>query len=70
MSKGIAINRTFNDMEFLISRWSTEYTLFTAIWGEFCSILEDVVVLTGLPFLEEVRTIKLPNDTEEVALDE
>lgn len=50
--------------------WSTESYNFTATEGEFCPILEDVIVLIGLPLFGEVRTIKLPEDTVEVALEE
>lgn len=43
--------------------------MFIAAWGEFCQTLEDVIVLTGLALVGEVRTIKLPNNSEEIASD-
>lgn len=60
LSKGTAINRIREDLEFLITRWSTESHTFIVVWGEFCLTLEDVVALTGLLMFREIRTVKLP----------
>lgn len=50
--------------------WSIESHTFTAAWGEFSPTLEDVKALIGLPVSEEVKTIKLHEDNEKVAMDE
>lgn len=43
------VDRNLVDLVFLISRWSSYFHTFVAAWGEFCSSLEDVFMLTGLP---------------------
>lgn len=48
LSKGLAINRSPEDMEFLISRWSIKSRTFITVWGEFCPTLEDVVVFLSV----------------------
>lgn len=68
--EGIAINKSHEDMEFKISWWSIASHTFMTVWGEVHLTLEDVVVLTGLPFFGETRTKILPEDTTEVILDE
>lgn len=70
MSNGITINRRHDNMELLILRWSIESHIFVVAWGEFRPTLEDVVALTVLPVFKELKTIKLPQDYEEVSLDE
>lgn len=42
----------------------------TVAWGEFCSTVEDVVVLTGFVIFGESKTIKLPENVVEVVLGE
>lgn len=46
----------------------TESHTFIVSWGEFCPTTEDVIVLTG-PLFGEIRTIKLPDDSEAIVLD-
>lgn len=60
LSKKLPINRSPMDLEFLISRWSTESHTFVTAWGEFCPTLEDVTVLTSLPVFGESMAIKMP----------
>lgn len=67
LSKSLANNWTPEDMEFLVSRWSTESHTFIVWWGEFCPTTEDVIVLTG-PLFGETRTVKLLDDSEEIVL--
>lgn len=67
--KGLAINRWPEDLELLISRWSSESHTFKATWDEFCPTLEDVIVLTSLPVLGESRPIKMSEDVNRVSLD-
>lgn len=43
------VDRNPVDMSFLISRWSSYSHTFEATWGEFCTSLEDVYMITGLP---------------------
>lgn len=43
--------------------------IFIVAWGEFSPTLEDVVALSSFPIFEERRTIKLPGDPKEIALD-
>lgn len=40
----ISINRRHGDLEFLISRWSTESHTSLAAWGEFGPTLEDALL--------------------------
>lgn len=68
--KRIAINITHEEMEFMISQWSIESHTSTTTWGEFCLTIEDIAGLTGFPFFEHSRTIKLPKYVVEVSLDE
>lgn len=68
LSKGIAINRSLGNLEFLIARWSTESHIFLQHGGWILSYLKDVVVLTGLPIFRETRAIKLPEETDEITL--
>lgn len=49
--------------------WSTKSYTFIAAWGEFCTTLEEVIVLTDLLLFGEVRTIELLDDSEEISLD-
>lgn len=62
MLKSLVTNRSLEDLEFLISRWSVESPTFIASWGESCPTLKDVVVLTSLPIFGESRAIKMPED--------
>lgn len=70
LSKGISINISHEEKEYLISGWSIKSHTFIIAWREFSPSLEDVVALTGLPIFGEAKTIKLPKIHEEVALDE
>lgn len=38
----IAVERNSEDLEFLMSRWSTDIHTFVASWGEFGQTIEDV----------------------------
>lgn len=53
--KFISSNRRYNDMDFLISWWSIETHTSVAAWGEFGTTSKDVVVLTCLYVLKEVK---------------
>lgn len=53
------VERDPKDLEFLLSRWSTEIHSFIAAWGEFGPTLEDVVMLTSLPTIPRSRTSNL-----------
>lgn len=68
LSKSLVVNRSPLDLEFLISRWSTESHTFVAAWGEFGPTLEDVVVLMGLPVFGEVQAVSIADDSS-VSLD-
>lgn len=70
LSKGIAIKRCNENMEFLVLRWSIQSHTFTVAWGKFCPTIEDVVVLMGLPVFREARAIKLAEIVAKVTLDE
>lgn len=43
------------DLEFLMSRWSTKMQTFVTAWGEFALTLEDVVALTSLPVFGDTQ---------------
>lgn len=64
LSKNLFINRNPMDLKFLISRSSVELHMFVPAWGEFCPTLEDVVMLTSLPLLREVKTVMIPGSSE------
>lgn len=64
--KSIAINKSPEDLEFLIAWWSTESQTFVTAWGEFYFTLEDVVVLIGLSLFEETRAVKLPEEAKKL----
>lgn len=70
LSKTLYINKSPADLEFLIFRWSVESHTFVTAWGEFFPTLEDVVVLTGLPFLGEAKAVVLPENSEGMMDDE
>lgn len=50
-----SVERDPKDLEFLLSRWSTETHSFIAAWGEFGPTLEDVAVLTSLPIFGDTQ---------------
>lgn len=53
MSKTILIQRKYDGLEFLISRWSIESHTFVSTWEEFGPTPEDVLALTCLPMFGE-----------------
>lgn len=70
LSKTLYINRSPMDLEFLNSRWSVESHTFVMAWVEFCSTLEDIVVLTGLPLLGEPKATVLSEGSDGILDDE
>lgn len=50
-----SVERDPKDLEFLLSRWSTETHSFVTAWGEFGPTLEDVAVLTSLPIFGDTQ---------------
>lgn len=69
LSKGLAIDRSPEGIEFLISRWSTESHNFIATWDEFCLTLEDIVVFTIFPCLEKQRPSSYLMVLKKISLD-
>lgn len=50
-----SVERNSEDLEFLVSRWSTKMHTFVVTWGEFVPTLEDVVALTSLPMFGDAQ---------------
>lgn len=57
--RSIIVEKNPADLEFLISRWSTETYIFVAACGKFSSLSEDVPVLMSLPIFSEALIIGL-----------
>lgn len=51
----MSVERSSEDFEFLMLRWSIETHTFVASWGEFGPTLEDVVALTLLPLFGDAQ---------------
>lgn len=54
-ARKVSVERNSEDLEFLVSRWSTEMHTLVATWGEFGPTLEDVVALTSLPMFGDAQ---------------
>lgn len=54
-ARKMSVERSSEDFEFLMLRWSIETHTFVASWGEFGPTLEDVVALTSLPLLGDAQ---------------
>lgn len=53
------VDRKPVDLEFLMSRWSSEMHVFVTAWGEFSPTLEEVAVIVSLPIFDEAQVVDL-----------
>lgn len=58
-ARKMAVDRKPVDLEFLMSRWSTETHTFSTFWAKFGPTLGDVHILVSLPIFNEAQVATL-----------